>query len=146
MAAHPEKSYVYGLLRAARKRAAERGIPCTLTVADVEELIDAFPQCPGCGVTLVRGSGRVQPDSPTLDRVIPDRGYVPGNVIRLCFRCNILKRGLTPAQMIELGQMAERIIEASQRWPTAKERAECMHHDPEQTRNSLAANADGRHV
>lgn len=35
------------------------------------------------------------PDSPSLDRVIPELGYVPGNVIVISWRANNLKRDAT---------------------------------------------------
>lgn len=49
-------------------------------------------ECPICGIEMRissrRGGSAV---SPTLDKIIPNRGYVKGNIAVICKSCNSLK-------------------------------------------------------
>lgn len=47
--------------------------------------------CPILGLELQPGVGRTHDASPTLDRIVPERGYVPGNVVVISMRANRLK-------------------------------------------------------
>jgi len=82
-----------GSLAAARQRAARLGVPFELTGADLpEELGD----CVICARELAVGTRKVTPASPTIDRVRPALGYVPGNVLAwVCFGCNARKHNKT---------------------------------------------------
>lgn len=47
--------------------------------------------CPWLGISLRRNQGHVGDDSPTLDRLVPKRGYVKGNVIVISALANRIK-------------------------------------------------------
>lgn len=48
--------------------------------------------CPALGIALKQGTAkRLIPQSPTLDRVIPSQGYVPGNVVVISHMANTIK-------------------------------------------------------
>jgi len=91
-AVHPEAM----LLNNARNRAKRLRVPCTLTVADVRGLL-APMRCTATGLPLTRNTGGGHSDalSPSLDRIVPALGYVPGNVRLVCHRFNAL-RGTDP--------------------------------------------------
>jgi hypothetical protein len=75
----------------AKKRAKRRGISFTITPVHV--VIPA--KCPLLGVPL-QAAQRVQsPNSPSLDRVDPIRGYDPGNVWVISYRANAIKSDAT---------------------------------------------------
>jgi hypothetical protein len=74
------------LWQRARKRAADRGIPFDLPFDEVV----IPPNCPVLGIPLKVGGER-SPNSPSLDRIIPKRGYVSGNVRVISDRANRLK-------------------------------------------------------
>lgn len=82
----------------ARRRAAEKGRPFTITPEDI-----VIPQtCPLTGVTLVFGSGNgpgAKQNSPSLDCIIPELGYVKANIWVISQQANILKNGITPDMM-----------------------------------------------
>jgi hypothetical protein len=80
---NPEKARLY----TAGQRAKKRGIPCTITTNDI--IIPEF--CPVLGIKLELGKGKNKPGSPSLDRIKPELGYVPGNVAVISNRANILK-------------------------------------------------------
>lgn len=84
------------LLAAARCRAKRAGLPCTITQDDIR-----IPtHCPALGWPLVLGDGRVGPQSPTLDKIVPDLGYVPGNVLVVSHLANRIKSNATPDQIL----------------------------------------------
>lgn len=75
------------LLRAARQRAKQKGLPFDIEVFDI--VIPEF--CPILGVLLARGDGRKTGNSATLDRIINDLGYVKGNVWVISNKANVMK-------------------------------------------------------
>jgi hypothetical protein len=87
---NPRKKMLY----AARARANKLGVEFTITVNDIE-----IPtHCPVFGIPLEAriGQGRSNTyqilNSPSLDRIVNDKGYVPGNIAVISFRANLLKR------------------------------------------------------
>jgi hypothetical protein len=75
------------LIMAARDRAKKLGLPCTLTVEDV-----AIPKvCPVLGILLEIGAGKQKDSSPSIDRVLPELGYVPENIVVISMRANRIK-------------------------------------------------------
>jgi len=78
------------LLMHARERARRKGVPFRLTVNDIPP-IPEDGKCPVLGIPLMRALGFQGDGSPTLDRIIPHLGYVPGNVRIISFRANTLK-------------------------------------------------------
>ena len=81
----------------ARQRAKFFGVPCTLKPADFE--IPEF--CPVLGIRLTHGSNkRSTPSSPSLDRLIPSKGYVKGNVTIISKLANSIKSSATSADQV----------------------------------------------
>ena len=75
------------MLLVARRRAKSKNIPFSITSNDV-----VFPQlCPILGTKLVVGIGRPNAESPSLDRIFPELGYVPGNVRVISHKANTIK-------------------------------------------------------
>ena len=89
----------YYLLANARMRAKRFGVPCTVRIADI--VIPAT--CPVLGIPLAvapfEGRRAPSPGSPSLDRVIPALGYVPGNIRVISHRANTLKNNATIAEL-----------------------------------------------
>lgn len=81
------------LLYAAKHRAKSAGVPFDLIPEDIR--IPAT--CPVLGVALVRGRGRGRATdwSPSIDRVVPELGYVRGNVEVISMRANRIKNNAT---------------------------------------------------
>ena len=78
----------------ARARAKRDKVPFDLVLEDLVAI--ATDECPifhtkfVWGASLL-GKGRTRPDSPTLDRILPELGYVKGNVAFLSYRANRIK-------------------------------------------------------
>ena len=89
------------LLYAARKRAKQNGLDCTITVEDI-----VIPElCPALGIKLEAriGAGRQNREdiggSPSLDRIDNSKGYIPGNVAVISLRANMIKTDATVAEL-----------------------------------------------
>lgn len=79
----------------ARSRSKKRGIICSIHYTDL-----TIPKvCPLLGIPLDIKRGVFGPDSPSLDRIDPTKGYVVGNVWVVSFRANNLKGDATVAEM-----------------------------------------------
>lgn len=79
------------LISSAKQRARKEGLPFALTHVDIF-IPDA---CPLLGVKMVRGG----PYAPSIDKIIPSLGYVPGNVMVISWRANTLKNNATLAEL-----------------------------------------------
>ena len=82
---------IQAMMREGRRRAKERGLEFSVRLEDIKWT----DYCPIMGVKLERNKGNVQANSPTLDRVNSDYGYIKGNVRIICWRANLLKGNLT---------------------------------------------------
>lgn len=80
------------LLIGAQKRAKDLQIPFNLEISDI--IIPEF--CPVLGLKLERNKGRKPGDnSPSLDRITPELGYIKDNVCVISWRANALKKNGT---------------------------------------------------
>lgn len=77
------------MLASARHRAKKNNLPFELTVEDI--FIPEY--CPILGIKMEcqAGKGRVKDNSPSLDKIVPSKGYVVGNVQVISYRANRLK-------------------------------------------------------
>ena len=89
--AHPKQ----GLLNWAARRVKISGLPYTLTVDDFE--IPEF--CPVLGLPLKVGKGKLHDFSPTLDRRVPELGYVKGNVDVISYKANRMRNNATLGEL-----------------------------------------------
>lgn len=79
------------LLVNARVRSRSAKVPFDLTVDDFE--IPEF--CPVFGVHLRYGTTKDHNNAPSLDRIIPELGYVKGNIAVISHRANYIKNSGT---------------------------------------------------
>ena len=88
---NPEKA----MIRDAKFRAKQRDIPFDLSFEDI-----FIPtNCPVLGIPLFRGKRGHIGNSPSLDRLVPTRGYVKGNTVVISHRANSLKGNESLAEM-----------------------------------------------
>jgi hypothetical protein len=76
-----------------KARALEKKLPYDL---DLDFLVNIFPKdnkCPVLGLELKMGGnkGIMNPESPSLDRIIPEKGYTKDNVIWVSVKANAMK-------------------------------------------------------
>lgn len=83
------------MIQSAKFRAKRDQVPFAITVEDV-----VIPEvCPVFGVVMKQGSRREHENSPTIDRIIPERGYVKGNIRVISHLANMLKSKATLEQL-----------------------------------------------
>lgn len=95
------------MLRDAAARASRKGLPFTIGLED----IGAPLVCPVLGMPLNWLRTRHGPDSPSLDRIRNEVGYVPGNVWVISRRANTIKSDATPAELRAVADAIEGVRE-----------------------------------
>jgi hypothetical protein len=94
-----EKNFITGALQSARVRAKALGLPFNIDASAL-----SLPSvCPIFGTPLV-WTDTITNDTPSLDRLVPEKGYVTENVAFISMRANRIK---SDASLAEL----ERIVE-----------------------------------
>ena len=87
-----------------KKHAKKNGIPFSITQNDLKKLYENIPdRCPVLGEpferSIVGGSNRKRTYSPSLDRIEPSKGYVPGNLLIISDLANRIKQDATVDQI-----------------------------------------------
>jgi hypothetical protein len=77
----------------------QKGVPFNITLDDVAAAWPANNECPILGLWLKPAIGGIAPYSPSLDRIEPEKGYVPGNIMIVSSRANTLKNSATVAEL-----------------------------------------------
>lgn len=102
---HPKSSIICN----ARQRAKKYKVPCTLKPEDFE-----IPDvCPVLGIKLTFGRNKRSTfSSPSLDRLIPQKGYVKGNVTIMSKLANSIKSSATsPTQVYRVYKWLKRMTQ-----------------------------------
>ena len=95
-----ENNYAGVLVTSAKTRAKKKDITFTITKDDI-----VIPDtCPILGITLCRNEGLHKDNSPSIDRIIPELGYVPGNVRIISWRANRIKCDATPTELMLIAE------------------------------------------
>ena len=98
------------MVRAARKRARKAGLPCSIAAVDI--VIPAV--CPILGIRLRFNVGKRENNSPSLDRIDPNLGYIPENIAVISYRANRIKSNGTPEERAKIvAWMREQLAEAA---------------------------------
>ena len=102
--------WAHRMLSGARRRALIKNIEFNL---DAQDIWDAWPQdlkCPILKIELITGRVDLY-NSPSLDRIDNNKGYVKGNVIIVCFRANCIKNDGTWQEIMEIGEFYKQLEE-----------------------------------
>lgn len=93
------KTKEYQMWLAAKGNAKRQDLPFNLDISDI--VIPKY--CPILGIRLkLDGNGETRMHSPSLDKVIPEKGYVKGNVCVISFQANRMKQDLTIPTILRL--------------------------------------------
>ncbi len=102
-AKNPERS----MISDAKKRSKKRSVPLTITYKDIK-----IPDtCPVLGIQLKRNlnGGKPSDNSPALDAIIPQKGYVVGNIAVISHRANRIKTDATLEELKKVTDWLERM-------------------------------------
>lgn len=83
----------------AKQRSKVAGIIFEITKEDVKDIYPNDGKCPIFGMQLVTNVGKTKDDSPSLDRIVPGKGYVKGNIVVISHRANRIKNNATIAEL-----------------------------------------------
>lgn len=100
---NPEKNLFYN----AKQRAKKLNLPFNIEVKDI--IIPDF--CPLLEIPLKIGDGNIKDNSPSLDRIIPDKGYIKGNIIVISSKANVVKNNLTKDSLLTFFKNLNNIYE-----------------------------------
>ncbi len=95
-----ERGTKVDLLAGARRRAKEKNLPFTIEAKDIPPIPEYCPILKN--IKLQKGAGGGVRCSPSLDRIDPKLGYVPGNVQVISNRANVLKNDGTLQEFEQL--------------------------------------------
>lgn len=101
---NPE-TWVKQALQSAKSRANKRNIIFDIVETDIEPTLI----CPVFGIKIEYGAGKNNPNGPSLDRTIPELGYVTGNVRVISYRANTLKQDATKNEVVMILQYMENL-------------------------------------
>lgn len=91
------KNWPAAIVRSCGIRAQKTGVPFALKAFDV-----IIPdRCPVLGIPLILTRGKVTPNSPSIDRLIPELGYVPSNIRVISWRANKIKSDESNPEVFE---------------------------------------------
>ncbi len=100
-------------LRRLKERARKKNIPIEITL---EYLKNSHPDdmiCPVLGIKMERGYNDDDwySTSPSVDRIVPEKGYVPGNIIIVSNKANLIKSYATPDEVLKVGTFYKKLLE-----------------------------------
>ncbi len=75
----------------ARVRAAEAKVPFEITADYLEQIFPDDSLCPVFQTPMSWGTMAERANAPTIDRIIPAKGYVEGNIVFVSYRANRIK-------------------------------------------------------
>jgi len=116
---NPVKMQTAYMTCSARYRAKSRGLKFNIDTDYVRSLVTSH--CPVLGVPLEWSccrdtTGRPLPNSPSLDRIDPSKGYVRGNVWIISNKANIIKSNATHEELRLVTEAVGRAIVDSLDW------------------------------
>jgi hypothetical protein len=97
------------LYRSTITRARVQGVPHTLTRPDVDAALASWT-CIYCENPVGTFPGRARPNSATIDRLIPEAGYIRSNIVLACHQCNSTKSEHTPQSLRAWADKLDAII------------------------------------
>lgn len=98
---------IIGMCSRLKRQSSAKNLPFNLTP---EYLLDIFPKdekCPVLGIKLIWGDKTKtfrgpRMNSPSLDKLVPDLGYVKGNVNWMSMRANYIKQDASPEELLKV--------------------------------------------
>ena len=90
----------YRMYHGAKQRAKKQNLPFNLDQKYIQDLIPTH--CPVFGIPLINGTEVFHDNSLSLDKLIPSKGYVKGNVCVISDRANRIKRDATLDELKKL--------------------------------------------
>jgi hypothetical protein len=99
------KTTEYKMLARAKNRAKKNNLAFNIELDDI-----VIPErCPLLGIKIESTEVRNSPNNPSLDKIIPEKGYIKGNVWVISNRANTLKNDATIKELKMLVENLENV-------------------------------------
>jgi hypothetical protein len=95
---HYEENYEFYILGRCKKRAKQSNLDIELEDIIIPDI------CPVLNVPLVRGKKKASINSPSVDRIDPNRGYTKDNIQIISNLANMMKNNASPEQLIKFAE------------------------------------------
>ena len=100
------KTTEYKMLARAKSRAKKNNLAFNIELDDI-----VIPErCPLLGIKIESTEVRNSPNNPSLDKIIPEKGYIKGNVWVISNRANTLKNDATLQELKTLVENLELMV------------------------------------
>jgi hypothetical protein len=99
-------------IKSAKKRAKSQNLPFNITGDYIKSITPPDMMCPALGIQMKAGEKAeiAKVSSPSLDRLIPELGYVKGNIVIVSNRANTIKRDATPEELMKIAKFYEKVF------------------------------------
>lgn len=88
------------ILARCKKRALKNNLEFNLEISDI-----VIPDtCPVLGIPLIKGQGKVTKNSPSVDRIDPNKGYTKDNIQVISQLANAMKSNASPEDLIKFAE------------------------------------------
>ena len=96
-----------------RDKAKNKGIDFNIDSKYLSKIWPEDGKCPALKIKMKKGqsNGGGSYNSPSIDRIIPDLGYIKGNVHWISKRANQIMSDATADQIIQVGEYLKKITE-----------------------------------
>lgn len=98
-----DKTVEYRMWERAKHRAGAADVPFDIEPCDI-----IIPElCPILGIKMEACKSKMGAFSPSLDRIIPELGYIKGNIAVISYRANTIKNNATPEELRRVADWLE---------------------------------------
>ena len=87
------------MLRMLKCQAKRKGIPFNIEESDINPLPTL---CPVLGIKLDYSAHSLQDNCPSVDKIVPTKGYTKGNIKVISLRANRIKHNATPEELCKV--------------------------------------------
>jgi hypothetical protein len=106
-----EKQRRHRVLWSAMQRAKKQGVPFDITHQDIDDIWPKDNCCPALGRPLVWATKQFTPNSPSLDKINPQLGYVIGNIAIVSYLANSIMQNALPSEVTKVAQWFSQQVE-----------------------------------
>jgi hypothetical protein len=100
---NPKRAWCVHIRTGMRERAVRKGVPFAISVVYLESITPDV--CPVFGTPFnFINNGKVASDSPSVDRLRPELGYVEGNLRVISMKANNIKSAYTSADVARVAE------------------------------------------
>lgn len=103
---YKKKNRLRSIYHAAKKRSKEQGVAFDIKYEDI--IVPLY--CPILNIELFHGVGGACDNSPSIDKIVPELGYIKNNIRVISYKANRYKSDMTREQIQKLLDYIDRKI------------------------------------